>query len=303
MKKKLLALLIALVALFTYSFVFSACDFINLNTNESDNEQSGNQPDAGSENAATLEEEWIKAVRNITSATSYKVTGTSTSEIIQKVGSYDIITTEISEVIIEYDNNIIHLIADTIAETSVLGQIMITQVLSEYYLDLSNPNIIVMYDKTYVNMYDKTYVKTIEEHDIESPWRKNVLENGIEAVIEQFGIDLSVSWAKVKVSKDSEAKSLDELYDAFNYDADNQTYTATLFIEKMNGVDDVEATLSLVFADGKVDGINLEVLDMPMYVFPDMDADSVSSSVNYYRSDFNTITVTIPDEVKNTAQD
>ena len=228
----------------------------------------------------TNEAEWKQAIAASCAAKSYSVNGTM--EMTATSTSYTQDMT--GEIVCKYDGVNGVLYNYNLQEFDITtngGSPNHSTTENIDYYELSSTDVI-RYGKSSTS---DVYKKTTQSFDTEQEAADSLAIKGL------LGSSFMVK--TFKASPDDELKSLDELFDQFTYDAQTGIYSATLMME-YSGIKINEVTVKISFKNGMIYSL-ASSYTMVQYGMV------IKTSADYVYSDYNSTTVSIPDEIKSEA--
>lgn len=293
-KKRLLAVFAAFTVAATMATSLTACNFAG----GGDNNDSTGDNTGDSAHTKMTEEEWEEAFANTIAAESYKIDGSFRSVYQGPYGS-----AFQSPYIVYASSGVVSMYYDGVNSVKYVSRIVTDELAEEpeksfyyAYYELSDTDVIEYSSANNGCSPDDN----VPPSDL---WQSkshafNTVEEAKDYVKE--GVSLSDDlMAKIfKVSADSEAKTLADLYSAFVYNKTTDTYTADLIIASMS---DRIGTITLKFKDGKVCHFENEYIN---YQYLPEDTYMTEEYHNVVEiTDYNSTVVTVPQEIKDSVVD
>lgn len=296
-KKRLLAVFAAFALAATMAIGFTACEDKEENV-EPDNSITDNTENENNENigegSVLTETEWKKAIADSLAATSYTIM--STENMIRKFGKTD-----------TYDENgeLIPM-SKYVIEREINGKydgVNGVAYFYQFYINLgySDGSLVDSYERineNYLEIFDLQVIFYDSKSD--GAWSKTATSfsthDEIEEGLMEVGIISSLFGASYKIPGTNDAKTIDKLFNQFTYDKNTNAYSANLIVVAKNGAESREMTFTLKFANGKLYSYEMG------YAEEEGDT-TVTDCITYVFSDYNSVTVNIPQEVKDSLDD
>lgn len=273
MKRKFLIILLSLVCIFCWSLFVVACK---------DNDDTSDDSTDSTVGVMT-EAQWKNAIADSLAATNYTVVATENRK--SQFGEiYDELTGKPISITHEHKYDYI------VKYDGVNGVVYYYRVYTflEYYRDTLQ-DFHESVDEEYLEFFGSDIIGYYKS-DIDEVWSKYTrsfsTKDEVEATIMELGIISSLFGANYKVPGTDDAKTIDELFNQFIYDENTNTYSADVVMVFGNS-ESPEMKLTLDFANGK----------LYSYEFEYATAED-SPWVKFVYSDYNSTTVSIPEEVK-----